>query len=78
VVDAQFENVQLYNRDGQVLMDFGTEGGGPGQFWLPNVICIDGAAAGAGGGATTRIYVADSYNRRIQVFDFQGLPEDVP
>jgi len=28
--------------------------------------------------ATDRIYVADSYNRRIQVFDYQPLPEDAP
>jgi len=78
VVDAQFENIQLYNTQGQVLMDFGQEGAGPGEFWLPAGICIDtGGGTGAGGGAN-RIYVADSYNRRIQVFDYQGLPEDAP
>ncbi|HVT83232.1 MAG TPA: 6-bladed beta-propeller [Phycisphaerae bacterium] len=72
VVDAQFENIQLYNKDGQVLMDFGQEGRGPGEFWLPNGLCIDRV------GDSDRIFVADSYNRRIQVFDFHPQPEDAP
>ncbi len=74
-VDAQFENIQLYNRQGEVLMDFGEEGLKPGQFWLPVGIWIDPAT---GPGATNRIYVADSYNRRIQVFDYQERAEDAP
>jgi sugar lactone lactonase YvrE len=75
VVDAQFENVQLYNRQGQVLMDLGQEGTRPGEFWLPAGICIDPPSRQ---GDANRIYVADSYNRRIQVFDYKALPEDAP
>jgi len=43
------------------LMSFGDEGHGPGQFWLPAGIFVDGR---------DRIWVADSYNRRVQVFDY--------
>ena len=79
VVDAQFENVQVYNSQGQVLMDFGEEGAAPGQFWLPVGLCVTSSSGVAGGTVgANRIYVADSYNRRIQVFDYRGVPEDVP
>jgi hypothetical protein len=42
-------------------MAFGQEGHGPGEFWLPAGICID---------VHDRIYVADSYNKRVQIFEF--------
>ena len=67
VVDANFETVQVFNDQGALLMDFGQEGQQPGAFWLPAGIFID---------RRNRIWVADSYNRRVQVFDF--LPEDRP
>ena len=64
VVDAQFEAVQIFDADGELLLDFGQKGTGPGEFWLPAGIFID---------PTNRIWIADSYNRRVQVFDY--LPE---
>jgi sugar lactone lactonase YvrE len=74
VVDARFENVQVFDRSGRLLLAFGEEGTGPGAFWLPSGIHID---------AADRIWVCDSYNRRIQVFDYlrsgasgpEGQPE---
>ena len=41
-------------------MAFGQEGTAPGQFWLPAGIFIDDR---------NRIYVADSFNKRIQIFE---------
>jgi len=73
VVDAQFENVQLFDRAGQILMDFGEEGSGPGQFWLPTAICIVPQLDGS-----NRLIVTDSYNRRLQFFDYHNLPEGTP
>jgi DNA-binding beta-propeller fold protein YncE len=67
VVDAQFEAVELFNDTGNLLLDFGEEGHAPGEFWLPCGIFIDGNG---------RIWVADSYNHRVQVFDY--LPERKP
>jgi len=61
VVDARYENVQIFDRDGRLLLFFGREGTGPGRFWLPAGICID---------TNDRIWISDTYNRRIQVFDY--------
>jgi sugar lactone lactonase YvrE len=64
VVDALFDAVQIFDRTGQFLLAFGQSGVAPGRFWLPGGLCID---------ATDRIYVADSYNQRLQIFQY--LPE---
>jgi len=60
VGDRQFENVQVFNNDGEILMAWGQEGHDIGQFWLPGGIYVDDH--------NDRIYVADSFNKRIQVF----------
>jgi len=65
VLDNQFENVQIFDRAGQLLMAFGGSGDGPGEFSLPSGITIDDR---------DRIWIADSYNRRVQVFQY--LAED--
>jgi len=44
-----------------LLLVVGGHGQGPGEFWLPSGIHID---------ANDTIYVADAYNRRIQVFRY--------
>ncbi len=41
VVDAGFENVQLFNNDGRLLMYFGGAYKGAGDMWLPAKVCID-------------------------------------
>jgi sugar lactone lactonase YvrE len=41
----------------------GETGSQPGQFWLANGIAIS---------RENKIFVADSYNRRIQVFKYVG------
>jgi DNA-binding beta-propeller fold protein YncE len=60
VTDRQFENVQIFDQQGRILMAFGQEGTQAGQFWLPAGIFID---------SRNRIYVADSFNKRIQIFE---------
>lgn len=62
VVDALFDAVQIFNHHGEFLLGFGRQGREPGEFWLPNGLATDG----------DRIYVADAYNQRIQVFQFIG------
>jgi streptogramin lyase len=76
VLDSQFENVQLFNQQAQVLMDFGEEGTGPGQFWLPTSIFINHTPDP--NNPANRIYVADSYNKRIQIFDYLPAPDPKP
>ena len=41
-------------------MALGQEGSGLGEFWLPAGIYID---------AHDKIYIADSFNKRIQIFE---------
>lgn len=41
VVDAGFENVQMFNAGGQLLMFFGGTYSGPGGMWLPAKVIID-------------------------------------
>ncbi len=61
MLDNRFENVQVFDRDGALLMAFGGEGDGPGEFALPSGITID---------ERDRIWIADTYNRRVQVFQY--------
>jgi DNA-binding beta-propeller fold protein YncE len=51
--------IEIFNREGQLLFRFGRFGAGQGQFKSPKGICTD---------SKDRVYVVDSGNRRIQVF----------
>ena len=62
VVDALFDNVQVFNRAGEFLLHWGSAGRGLDQFWLPTGIAIH----------DDQILVADSFNRRIQRFHYVG------
>jgi sugar lactone lactonase YvrE len=62
VVDALFNRVQIFDDRGQLLLAFGGDGAAPGEFWLPTGLYI----------VKDRIYVADSFNRRVQIFQFLG------
>jgi DNA-binding beta-propeller fold protein YncE len=41
VVDAGFENVQVFNKEGELLMFFGGPYKGPGDLYLPAKVTID-------------------------------------
>ncbi len=41
VVDASFENTQILNKEGHVLLFFGGPYKGPGDMWLPAKVAID-------------------------------------
>ena len=56
--------VQVFNRQGQLLYYFGSRGTHAGEFQLPAGLFID---------RDDRVYVVDSYNRRVQVFQYVGL-----
>ena len=55
-------DVQIFDNKGRFLLAFGNAGNEAGEFWLPAGLFI----------AEDRIYVADSYNKRVQVFQFLG------
>jgi DNA-binding beta-propeller fold protein YncE len=72
VVDTQNERIQKFDKDGKWLAMFGSKGGGNGQF---NPYSEDAPGTGPGGIAVDsagNIYVADTWNHRIQKFDKDG------
>ncbi|MDH5750543.1 MAG: 6-bladed beta-propeller [Rhodospirillales bacterium] len=62
VVDAIFDKVQIFDVKGRFLLAFGERGHKAGEFWLPTGIFV----------IKDKIFVADSYNERVQVFEFVG------
>jgi len=60
VTDTGNKRVQVFDRNGNFITQFGVAGSGPGQLNEPVGIAVDAAG---------NIYVADVWNRRIQVFD---------
>jgi hypothetical protein len=53
--------VQVFDRQGQLLYYFGQKGSGFGEFQLPAGLFID---------RNDRVFVVDSYHRRVQVFQY--------
>ncbi len=60
VVEGMNDVVQIFDESGRVLLAFGGSGSGAGQLWLPSGIAI----------VNDVVYVADSANRRVQVFEY--------
>jgi hypothetical protein len=56
--------IAKFDKDGRFLLHWGQTGSGPGQFNGAKAIAID---------AQDNVYVADMGNKRIQVFDAQGM-----
>lgn len=65
VVDGMNDVVKIFNPKGQLLLVFAGSGVGPGQLWLPAGITLTGST----------VYVADTANRRVQVFERLGAAE---
>ena len=61
IIDALLNNMQIFNKKGELLLYLGEQGRGIGQFWLPIGIFID---------RKNHIYIADSFNNRVQVFRY--------
>jgi sugar lactone lactonase YvrE len=56
--------VQVFNRQGQLLYYFGAKGTHAGEFQLPSGLFIN---------HDDKVYVVDSFNKRIQVFQFAAM-----
>jgi DNA-binding beta-propeller fold protein YncE len=63
VLDPFNSRIQVLAPDGAFVREWGESGTGPGQFFEPHGIAVDGGG---------RVYVADSDNQRVQVFDAAG------
>lgn len=62
VVEGFNDVVQIFEDTGSLLLSFGGSGVGAGEFWLPSGIAITNDV----------VYVADSANRRLQMFEYLG------
>lgn len=62
VTDAQRDAVLVFGADGAFQYAAGATGTDPGRFALPAGVAVSG----------DRLYVADSHNRRVQVFQLVG------
>jgi DNA-binding beta-propeller fold protein YncE len=62
VVEGLNDVVQIFDGSGRLLLVFGGTGTRPGELYLPSGIAI----------ANDVIYVADSANRRVGVFEYVG------
>ena len=56
--------VHRFTADGRLLHSWGEEGTGPGQFGLPHCLRVDSRG---------RVLVLDRSNRRLQIFDAEGV-----
>lgn len=55
--------VHKFSADGELLLSWGKEGTGPGEFALLHNIWVD---------SRNRVFICDRENDRIQLFDFDG------
>jgi len=66
IVDYMRHTVSVYNDKGEYLFEFGGLGFDPGWFWFPSDIGVDRRG---------RIFVADFFNHRVQVFATRIIKE---
>ena len=57
-----FHAIQVFDFEGRYLYSFGSQGQEAGEFWMPTGLYID---------EQDHIYVADSYNARVQIFQLE-------
>ncbi|MFQ6032571.1 MAG: 6-bladed beta-propeller [Candidatus Zixiibacteriota bacterium] len=70
MADASFNNVQIFDKQGNLLLYFGNFGSGPANLRLPAGMFID---------QKNQIYIVDQLNNRIQVYQYLGHgPEEKP
>lgn len=59
-MEGLFDSLIFFNSRGELLLTVGEPGSGPGQFWLPAGLTVDHDKG--------LVFVADTYNSRVQVF----------
>jgi DNA-binding beta-propeller fold protein YncE len=68
VVDGANDRVEVFSATGTFIKAFGAAGSGNGQFKEPTQIAVDNS----GGMSTGDVYVLDSGNDRVEVFNSKG------
>ena len=65
VMDNLFDNLQIFDSEGRILLAVGGSGQNRGEFWSPGGIDI----------VDDTIFIADTYNNRIQILHYLGEPK---
>ena len=65
IADALANRIQIFTQRGEFLLEFGNTGRGDGEFQMPTGLAV----------WNDKIFVADSYNQRIQVFQYLKVDE---
>ncbi len=68
ISESKEQSIKKFNDKNELLHSFGSEGDGRGQFELPAGIAIDN---------NNYIYIADSRNKRVQIFAIEGTVEPI-
>ncbi len=63
IVESYYDNLLVFNEEGQFLMPIGGVGHGTGRFYLPSGVWVD---------AYDRVFVADTFNGRVTLFQYLG------
>lgn len=63
VVESYYDHLLIFDRPGRFLMGFGGVGAGTGRFYLPSGVWTD---------RLNRVFVADTFNGRVAVYQFLG------
>lgn len=63
VIESYFDHLLVYNRRGEFLMPIGGVGNAPGRFHLPAGVWVDNR---------NRVFIADTLNSRVSIFQFLG------
>jgi streptogramin lyase len=61
--EATHARVAKFSKDGKFIKQWGKQGSGPGEFYVPHGISMDSQG---------RLFVADRGNNRVQIFDQEG------
>ncbi len=72
VTDYRNHRVQVFDSDGTFISKWGTKGSGDGQFAWPNSVAVLARSQDRGLPTQDLIFVADSWNDRIQAFRSDG------
>ena len=63
VIESLYDNLLIFNDNGEFLMPIGGVGHEIGQFYLPSGVAVDDLG---------RVFVADTFNGRVAIFQYLG------
>ncbi|MCK5213722.1 MAG: 6-bladed beta-propeller [Candidatus Omnitrophica bacterium] len=67
LIEKEGHTIKKYDKDANMRLSFGSRGKGKGQFHFPHSIKAD---------IDGKIYIADTYNKRIQIIEVSGSQEE--